>query len=348
MIKKLVLPLLLATSIGSTWASNWRSEVASFFSPPNDYAGAIRYLEEGLDTLEEMDKGLAAGLLAYCYYQLKDKDNEYRWLGAYFEQYGGYGMGFEFLPLSSQTEVYKYFRSWLVKYPWIIGMGLLETRPSPDSPPPEKLVIGLEVANNVYYKLTDGVTILKGGLFNRGFNTISIDPRSIFERSGSSRYFLEFKVDDLIVSREIEIEAQLSLFIPQEKPAPESKDTEFRLALFVGDEEIASGRKPYPIEINKEIDTGPPKDSFDPFGPGYERKDSIDNSFPIFAVPLVIAEIVKALTKGGEEDESVPPIETKPQISLLFRKTWEGREVAGRASITFRIKELKFKALDKS
>ena len=59
--------------------------------------------------------------------------------------------------------------------------------------PPAKLVIGVDMERDAYYKLSDRENTIKGGLFKRGINIISIEADDLFQKSGSHIYFLDFK-----------------------------------------------------------------------------------------------------------------------------------------------------------
>jgi hypothetical protein len=123
-------------------------------------------------------------MLAYLYGRLGDRQNEYRRLGEYFEKYGAVGMGYTFLPLATRNGVLRYLREWQLRYPWVLKIGLISpggpAQAKPSSNPPENILLGVEMAADVYYKLTDGENVLKGGQFRRGFNSIPLRAKKLF------------------------------------------------------------------------------------------------------------------------------------------------------------------------
>lgn len=336
------------TLTGSVFASDWRADVANFFSagPAADYQAAAAYLETSYDSLKDEDKPVACGLLVFLYSQLGDKKNEYQKLGDYFEKFGPLGMGYDFLPLAAQADVTRYLRAWQLKYPWLLKIGFVESsgvtsaRSSPN--PPDSMVLGIEMANDVYYKLSDSQTVLKGGLFRRGFNSVTIETRRLFSASGTHPYFLEFKAGDLIVKRELAIDVRRESFGVIGQPAEQSrKIPDLVLKMFLGDRLLASSRKSFPSPPMK-IDIPPPGGEYDPFGPGYQNEPRIPNAFPIMALPAAIYDLIKKLTKRGEV-EPVPPVELRPEVAFVFRvKNAAGDQTEVRARLDLGLRNITF------
>jgi hypothetical protein len=325
MIKKILRLLLLLALPGQFFASDWRTDVANLFSaaPATDCRAVVAYLGTHFDSLSDDDKPIVCGLLAFLYGQLGDRDNEYKRLGEYFEKYGLLGMGYNFLPLSTQADIARYLRAWQLKYPWVLKIGFVEssgiTSPPVSISPPETLVLGVEMASDAYYKLSDAHDTLKGGLFRRGFNSVSIEARKLFRESGTYPYYLEFKAGDLIVKRELVIEVRRDSFGVAGKPAEPGKTPEYVLKMFLGDKLLALSRKflsapPIKVQIP------PPGGTLDPFGPGYQNKPKIPPPIPLTALPAAISDLIKSLTKRNRV-EPVPPVELKEEVGYVFRET---------------------------
>lgn len=347
MVKKIALFLLLIAFAGSVFASDWRTEVANFFSaaPGNDYRSAATYIEGLFDSLNDEDKPVACGLLAYLYSRLADRNSEYQKLGEYFEKYGLLAMGYNFLPLSVRADIAQYLRAWQLRYPWVLKIGFVESSGITSAPfslnPPERLVLGAEMANETYYKLSDGEAVLKGGLFRRGFNSVSIETKKLFRKSGTYPYFLEFKAGDLIVRRELAIDVRRDSFGVIGKPAAPSKNLEYVVKIFLGNELLASSRKSLPSPPLK-IDIPPPGGVYDPFGPGYQNDPKIPNSFPIMALPAAIYDLIKSLTKR-DDVEPVPPVELKLEVAFVFNeKKAAGDQIEVKARLTLGMRNIRF------
>lgn len=347
MIKKIAPLFLLASLIGSVFASDWRTELANFFSagPTNDYPGAVTYLEDRFDSLNDEDKPIACGLLAYLYSQLTDRNNEYKRLGEYFEKYGPLGMGFNFLPLSVRADIAQYLRTWQFKYPWVLKIGFVEssgiTSASFSLNPPERLVLGVEMASETYFKLSDSEKVLKGGLFRRGFNSVAIGTKKLFREPGTYSYFLEFKAGDLIVRRELAIDVRRDSFGVIQKPVAQGKNPEYVVKMFLGEDLLASSRKSLPSPPLK-IDIPPPGGVYDPFGPGYQNDPKIPSPFPIMALPAAIYDLIKSLTKR-DDVEPVPPVELKSEVAFVFNeKNASGDQIEVKAQLALGLRNIRF------
>ncbi|MDH7511365.1 MAG: hypothetical protein QHH14_00255 [Clostridiales bacterium] len=347
MIKTTVRLLIWSAILCSGFASDWRTEVAAFFAVQADYGEAARYLDGQLSSLNDEDKPVALGLLAFLSNRLGDKESEYRLLGEYFEKYGPLDMAYHFLPLSAQNAVIIYFREWILKYPWVLRVGFVESsmpqaRPAASSPP-AKLVLGLEMANEAYYKLFENTTVLEGGQFRRGHNSVSLDTSKLFRDSGAHTYVLELKAGDLIVRRKVTVDVRLNAFgVVGNKAPPSGKIPTYVLKLFLGDDLLAFSRKSPPATPPIKIEMPQPTGVYDPWGPGYQNKPEIPNTFPILGIPALINEIIKSLKKK-DEVEPVPPVELKTEITLVFKGKQEGsRETEIIARLRLDQREIEF------
>ncbi len=339
---------LLVILCGSIQAADWRTELIGFFKDENaaDYKGAAAYLLEKTDSLGEEDKPLAAGLLAYLYGQLGDKKNEYQRLGEYFEKYGAVGMGFTFLPISVRNGVLRYLRNWQLRYPWVLKIGFVmpggDETSSLLANPPETILLGVEMASDVYYKLMDGQNVLKGGRFHRGFNAVALPAWKLLREPGAFPFILEFKAGDLIIRRELIIGVQMDFVGVIGKPSGGRKGEEFLLEMFFGEDLLASSRKTFPSAREMGIEAPPPSDRYDPFGPGYQNEPRIPGGVPIFAIPAAIVEAIKSLKKK-DEPEPVPPPKLKTDILVSFmRPNARGDDLEVRARISLGLREMLF------
>jgi hypothetical protein len=325
MMKKTACLALLAALAAAQTPADWRTEVAGYFGGEKavDYKGALDFLTGKIESLGDEDKPVASGMLAYLYGQLGDKEREYQKLGEYFEKYGASGMGYSFLPLSARNDIFRYLRDWQLRYPWVLKIGLVSPGgPAPTIPasnPPDTILLGVEMASDVYYKLTDGSKTLKGGQFHRGFNTVSLQARKFFREPAAFPYVLEFKSGDLVVRRELIIGVQMDYRGLMGEPAGGAGTDEYILEMFFGQELLASSRKTL-VSLNEMgVEVPPPSGKFDPFGPGYQNQPRRPDSFPIMAVPGAILEAIKALKKK-DEVEPVPPVELKTEILVPFTR----------------------------
>jgi len=246
MIKKISSFLLLIIGIQLLSYADWRNEILSFFGEKKDYKGAVEYL---LNYHKQNDKAYnpaVCGLLAYVFRNLDDKNNEYKWLGEYFENYRGWEGIFNFLDYSTYLQISDYLSAWRRRYPLVTEMALIDSDAYKGPSPPGNFVITVDIENDAYYKLSDREKVLKGGLLKRGFNSINLSAKEHFEKSASYVFFLDLKTDDLLVRKEIEIEVQLESRHSERKSvqsSQKSRDSEYRLSMYVGDKLVVSSKK---------------------------------------------------------------------------------------------------------
>lgn len=348
-MKKKIACLALLASLGAAPpASDWRTDLAAYFGQEKsvDYRGAADFLKGQIDTLGDEDKPVASGILAYLHGQLGDRQSEYQRLGEYFEKYGAIGLGFHFLPLAARNDVLRYLREWQLRYPWMLKIGFVSpggpAQTTPSANPPETVLLGIEMAGDVYYKLMEGENILKGGQFHRGFNSVALQAKKLFREPGAFPYVLEFKAGDLVVRRELVIGVQMDYQGIMGGPADAARNDEFILEMFFGQELLASSRKTVISTRDLGIEVPPPSGKYDPFGPGYQNDPKIPNSVPIMAIPAAILEAIKALKKK-DEVEPVPPVELKADILVPFKRpNTRGDAIEVRARVSLGLREMRF------
>jgi hypothetical protein len=347
MTRKISPILLLAALCLPALASDWRTEVAGFFSGEKavDYRAAQAYLENQFNSLAEDDKPVACGLLAYLYARLEDKGNEYRRLGEYFEEYGALNMGFQFLPPSARTAISRYLRDWQLKYPWVMKIGIVAStgvNVATSINPPERLILGIEMAGDVFYKFSQDGNIIRGGMFHRGFNEIAFDTRRLFRESGSYSYVLEFKAGDLLIRRALVVSIQRETFGALAKPAEIPKTAEYTVKMFLGDRLLAASQKTVPFTPPLNLPVPPPSGRYDPFGPGYQNQPRFPSSFPIGAIPAVIKELIDAFKKRNDT-EPVPAVELKTDMQYVFsEKNPDAPQIEVRARLWLGLKDIQF------
>ncbi len=347
MMNKIVVLALLFRLAAAAPAGDWRSEVAGFLDGkrPEGYAAAREYLAEVFDSLAAEDKPVACGLLAYLCSRVGDQKEEYARLGEYFEKYGSLDAGFYFLLPAVRADASRYLRSWQLRYPWVLKIGLVcssEQIPGSFPNPPEKLLLGVEMANPVLYKLSSGENVIKGGEFRRGFNALPLGTKDLLDQPGAHVYVLEFKAENLIVRREILLAVETSASGVMKKQPPPGRPADYLVKMFLGETLLASSRKSQPVSLNAEIEAPPPTGEYDPYGPGYQNEPKFPSSFPIMAIPAVIKELIDQFKKK-DEAEPVPAVELRSETTFVFRQANAiGREIEVRAHLTLGLRNISF------
>ncbi len=350
MIKKTLFFFFLVTCFPYLSGADLKSDISGYLSDRKDYQGAVEYL---LEQVEETQKGfdpILCGLLAYSFYKLENKTKAYEWLSNYLEHYRGEEFIFDFLDEATYLDLLVFIGRWKQKYPLVTELALINKDAYQGPNPPDKLIIGISIENDAYFKFSGKEGTIKGGLFKRGFNSFSIAADMLFERPGSHTYVLDLKTEDLVLRKEVEIDIRMDSFeFKQEalevekKPSRVVQQPEYKISMYVGDELIASSKKLPPFTLPINIDLPPwPKDP-SPFGPIYRDQYAI-NTFSIADAVGAIYKMLKDL-RGGKKEKGIStstPLQKQMQITATFlRRDLRGKATEIQAVITLKTRHLK-------
>jgi hypothetical protein len=355
MIKKILVIFGLFSWFSAVSYADLRKDIADYFKDQRNYRGAVDYLLNHFEKTQGSYDPVLCGLLAFSYHKLDDKSREYEWLTKYLEYYRGEEFIFDFLDEATYRDLLIFIGRWKQKYPLVTELALIDRDTYQGPYPPDKFIIGIEIENDAYFKFSDEEGAIKGGLFKRGFNSISIAADALFDRSGSHVFFLDLKTEDLVLRKEIEIDIRMDLsgvtqedVESQKKSASFITEPEFKISMYVGDELIASSRKMAPFTHPINIDLPPwPKDP-SVYGPIYRDEFAL-NYFSILDAVGAVYELLKSLKKGdkGEGSASSKPLQKRMQITANFlRKDLTGKAKEIQAVITLKTRHLKTSPLN--
>lgn len=189
--------------------------------------------------------------------------------------------------------------------------------------PPERVVIGIDLAESAYYKLSEQERVFKGGLFKKGINFIDIDANDLFKISGTHVYALDLKIGDLVLREKIEIDIQLDFDDDGGddgvKIKNEVKDPEYKLSMFIGDQLVLSSKKFVPKDLKFEIEKPPLPENYGPF---YEvrgkDKNPMLNSFSIIDAVSAAYGLVKKMIDKKRVRETKPPLKKYRKLTITF------------------------------
>lgn len=342
MIKKISVLLFIA-SLHFNLFGDWKTEVSEHLGN-KDYKGAIDLLIKNFK--KDIPNPIVSGLLAYSYNRLKNKNDEHQWVQEYFENYRGTEIIFIFLDNSTYGDVSNYIKTWKIKYPLITEIALIDSEIYKRPTPPDKIVIGVDIENPAYYKLSDDKKIIRGGLFNRGFNSFSLAAQELFDNSGSHMYILDLKTDDLLLKKELEIDIQLDSQVITKKTEDEARNIEYNLSLYIGDELIISSKKLHHEKLSWKVEIPAPTSNLSPLIPPEKvdpsKEDYTLNSFSIQDAVAGVLQLIKGLKKKESAEEKVSYFQKTRQLTTTFiRKNLEGTEKEVRAVIRLKTKHLK-------
>ncbi|UCC39950.1 MAG: hypothetical protein JSV96_00350 [Candidatus Aminicenantes bacterium] len=208
-----------------------------------------------------------------------------------------------------------------------IDIGLIEGKTGKAIAPPKKLMIGIEIPVEAYYKLSDKENVIKGGFLRRGLNMVDIEARGLFEESGTHVYFLDLKVGDLIFKKEIEIDIHLDSrgWVDSGTPS-QVGETGYELSMFVGNQLIVTGKKVPFRGASFEIEKPPLPEGYGPFYEiEKEFKNPMLNSFSVIDAAGVVFDLIKKAIGKKKRQKSVSPFKKYTHLTVTFlRRDSEG------------------------
>lgn len=105
----------------------------------------------------------------------------------------------------------------------ISKMGLLKRDLFKELARPEHLVLGVDITQDVYYRLMYKEQAVAVGTLQKGFNSIKIPTAGLFKKSGSHRYDLDLKTGDLVHKQTFVLDIQC--YFPDDFEQEQKKDT---------------------------------------------------------------------------------------------------------------------------
>lgn len=202
-----------------------------------------------------------------------------------------------------------------------IEIGLIGQETGKTIAPPEKLVLGIDISVEAYYKFSDKENVIEGGFLRRGLNIVDIEAKGLFEESGTHVYFLDLKVGDFIQKKEIEIDIHLDTPGIVSGTPGQARDSEYELSMFVGNQLIVTGKKVPFKGASFEIEKPPLPEGYGPFYEiEKEYKNPMLNSFSILNAAGAIYDLVKKAIDKNKRQRVERPIQTHKQLTVTFLK----------------------------
>jgi hypothetical protein len=219
----------------------------------------------------------------------------------------------------------------------VIEIGLIGEKTGKALAPPEKLVLGIEISAEAYYKLSDKENVIKGGFLRRGLNLVDIEAKGLFEESGTHVYFLDLKVGDIILIKQIEIDIHMDSSVVDSETPSQVRDPEYELSMFIGNQLIVSGKKVSFKGASFEIEMPPLPEGYGPFYEiEKEYKNPMLNSFSIIGAAGAVYDLIRKAIRKGKRQKNVMSIQMHKQLTVTFlRRDSEGisREINARIEL---------------
>ena len=323
---------------------DWRLETAGRLYQ-KDYRVAAAYLQDCLPNLDQADKPMVTALLAFLSDKLGDKKQSRDRVLQFFETYGGPNLTFTFLDMVSEGDVTAFINAWRGRYPQVSNITLVRRKNNRGPLPPESVELGIDMANDAYYRFSDASGIMGGGILHRGFNILAVPAEKFFEHSGAHVFVLDLKLEDLVLRKEVTIAVTLTPepSLEPEKKLAEGLGMEYKLSFYIGDRLVVTstklGQASNPLKLGVKPSNLVANPLFKPPG----DTDPFDSRNLGFSIPQAIgllAGLVKDLvTKKPQKLES--SIEKLNALGItFFRSGAGGSEVEVKAWVSLQTRSL--------
>ncbi|MCX7975026.1 MAG: hypothetical protein N3B16_11100 [Candidatus Aminicenantes bacterium] len=321
--------IFLLYSFVTSSPQEWKNEAATLFLQKVPFSEIASFLEAKFDSLNDEDKATATLILAYSWQRTNNLSKAYTWLARFFEDFRGEGAFFDFLPRSTQNDLWFFLRFWQGRYPLVTDLSfLIPAEKTSNLSPPDNLILAVQVTNSAFFKLISEGETIKAGLLQKGLNTLSLESSPLIRESGTRTFFLELKAEDLIIRREITIQVNLSseLLLSAEPQADLIR--KYRVSLLLGNKLLAQSQSTFKLTPPIQITLPPADGRFSPYGPVHpsgQNPQAIGVS--IFSLPAVIADLIKEFKSKKEEKERIPAPAIKREIQFVYlNQTQRGLE----------------------
>ncbi len=325
MIKRLLsLAAACLMASGAVWGADWKRDILTYLGSPKDYPAALGYLQAAYPGLEDTEKQTARAFLAYLSDKTGGRDEERRWIVAYFEVYRDIDPQFDFLDWESRRDFVDYWGRWKTSYPLVTDLNFLEALGPHAGAAPAEIRIGVELANPAYYKVADESGTLEGGLWQAGFHILTFPAGGVFDRSGARSFTLDLKAGDLVLRKriDVDIEVQTPIGAPAAAtaaaPAPRLRDITGEISLYIGDKLITTSRKTIAKSATLTFPLpGPSAPNTKPYLAPRENDPMLNSASILDAVGLAY-QTIRDLLKKKPPTPSPPTYQKVKRMSLAF------------------------------
>lgn len=331
-------------------AADWKEGVRAALGARPDYAGARALLDEAWPGIAAEDRGSASLLRAYVAARLNDPAEEWTWLVAHFEAYGGRHELHLILGDVAHQAVMGYLTSWASRYPRVLDIAFAAAPDGPSASPPRELALGVDMARDALFKLGDDRGPVQGGAFHKGWNVLTF-PTPPLDEAGTTVYTLDLKSGPLAVRKTIRLDVDLMEEVPA-VPAPSDQHPAageapsgglgtrgYTLSLYLDDELILSGTKFPPRPADYHINLPPLfPDGYKPWLPPDRQSSVVTNSGSVLDALGAIAGVIKDLLAKRKKEPSflkIPKTKERSFTSLRFAPDGRTREVRIRLRLQY-------------
>lgn len=205
-------------------------------------------------------------------------------------------------------------------FPLLSGIYLVDSGDYAKGLPPSEITVGFQVRSEALYKISSRGRVIKGGIFQKGFNSIDLEAGDFFDRTETHSFLLECKAGEAVIQKEIMINIRIFPLYIVQKRGEERKRHEFTLAFYLGDRMIYATKKFPARDISFTLELPPSTGQYNPFGLIDGAKKPV-SGIPIMGAVSSLYQLAKSLSPRKKNEEGDRIIEKKQQIEMTFLKT---------------------------
>ncbi|MFC2166692.1 hypothetical protein ACFLQZ_01855, partial [Acidobacteriota bacterium] len=188
------------------------------------------------------------------------------------------------------------------------------------STPPQQIRIGIDMAAQAYFKLSNEEMILKAGILPKGVNSLTIPTDTFFEKTATFTLYLELKRGIIITRKDIILDIQLAVIDVPEKVESERVISEHKLSLYIEDQLVSTRTQEREIIHSIQPDLSIITPNNDPFYVPKETDNLMRNTVSIVDALLMGYQLIRSVTKKKNKEESTLSLQYTHSLSIKFLK----------------------------
>jgi hypothetical protein len=184
---------------------------------------------------------------------------------------------------------------------------------------PDKLLVGVDLSADAYYKLIYKEDIVRAGLLQRGPNVVDFTVPHLFRETASHLFILAVKARsrNIILQKEIKIDITLSGSDEPDVEGADTKQIDTRLSMFVKDRLVAQKTKSIaPLRLTSKSRLEPAAIDYGIYNPVDGSYPNLDNSS--FSVLTLAGLAIRAIKKSKSQKRQQREIEKCSSIQIAF------------------------------
>ena len=202
----------------------------------------------------------------------------------------------------------------------INGIFLIKNPNEIFSTAPRQIRIGIDMAAQAYFKLSNEDMIISAGLLPKGVNSLFIPTDTFFEKTATFTLHLELKRGNIITRKDIILDVQLAVLETPIEVEPKLDIAEHKLSLYIENQLVSTRIQKREIiqPIQPDLSVIPRND--DPFYVPKETDDLMTSTVSILDALGLAYHLIKSATKKKDRGEPDLALQHSHSLTIKFLK----------------------------